>query len=775
MRIADALARITAIHVPDAAPPVVHTVAAELARETGGAVTAGAGAASVAARPGAFSLLSIPGQSEQHRQLFGTAGLESVVLRLGADGSGILAATHERLLFAFVTYLLRDLGDEAIATVEHGRVFRPAFSWHRATYDYFLTQEGRIQSGLDRETYVRRLAESGFTHVEVNGLAFPQGLESGPPGEAYPMFYTYCPALDQFASSDLNAGLYPADYLAANLGYLKRNAELARSYGLVPGLLCFEPRSVPEEFFRRYPMLRGARVDHPFRSFKPRYNMTIAHPLVREHYAEMVRKLLRDVPELGFLSVWTNDSGAGFEHTQSLYVGRNGGPYLIREWKNETEIAKAAGENALRFFEVLRDAGREVNPEFRVMTRLESFYGEHDVIWSGLGDGLDVEAASLVQRGWDMPYAHPRYPDSKAIVGGSVHQLSCDAQESELASDLERRSSHAHFYFAAGPNTMFAPLVGVPYPFLTHQRLKLLYDRGVRHLAHLGGTSPPELVPFNVNHEVLRAFQFDPAADADRISARIAERWIGHELAPVLLVAWRHAEEAILAFPHVTPLYTTFGFVWYRLWARPLVPDIEAIPAAERAYYQDFMCTTPHNPNNVDLSRDVLFQLTAVAESRKALERIDANVWAPLDRAIDVLEDARERASAALGSGNAVEDQLVRLQALRCWCMTQRNVAAWIVGVCGSMEATTDVERALCSRVLDEMIDKELANSERLTALLDSGVEFMATTDQGETALIHGRNLKELLRRRVSLMSAHRGDKPFIDSEYIERHAARRS
>jgi hypothetical protein len=73
------------------------------------------------------------------------------------------------------------------------------------------------------------------------------------------------------------------------------------------------------------------------------------------------------------------------------------------------------------------------------------------------------------------------------------------------------------------------------------------------------------------------------------------------------------------------------------------------------------------------------------------------------------------------------------------------------------------------------MIDQEIENSGRLMALLDSGVEFMATTDQGETALIHGRNLKELLRRRVALMSAHRGDKPFIDSEYIERHAAERS
>ncbi len=771
--LAEALGRIQSIHLSDEAPPVVHTVAAELAAVTGGEVLVGDVRAPRTPVAGQFHIRTISGLVEPDQRRVDAAGSDSVFLRIAPNGAGVLAVTRERLLFSFVTHLLRDLYDVEVGGLQEGRVFRAAFAWNRSVYDYFLNQEARIQWRLDGETYIRRLAESGFTHIEVNGLAFPRGLESGPAGEAYPMFYTYCPALDQFVSSDLNAGLYPSEYLSANLDRLKRHADLAKRYGLVPGLLCFEPRSVPEQFFERYPMLRGARVDHPFRSFKPRYNMTIAHPMVREHYAEMVRRLMDVVPELGFLSVWTNDSGAGFEHTQSLYVGRNGGAYLIREWKDEAEIARAAGENALRFFRVLRDAGREVNPEFRVMTRLESFYGEHDVIWNGLGHGLDAEATSLVQRGWDMPYTHARYPDSRSFVGGSIHQLAFDPGERELAGELEEKSGHAHFYFAAGPNTMFAPLVGVPYPSLTLRRLRLLYENGVRYLAHLGGTHPPELVPFNANHEVLRAFQFDPGADPELVVARTARQWVGDEFADDLVEAWSHAEEAILAFPHVTPLYTTFGFVWYRLWARPLVPNIEAVPAEERAYYQDFMCTTPHNPNNVDLSRDVLFQLTTVEDCRKALERIDADVWEPLERALGVLEGCRERTRVVLGEGNAIEDQLVRLKALRCWLGTQRSVAAWIVGVCGYMQAASDIERAGCRRIVDEMIVQELENSKRLLALLDSGVEFMASTDLGETALIHGRNLREILERRTALMVRHRGDMPWIDPAYIERNAGR--
>ena len=370
-----------------------------------------------------------------------------------------------------------------------------------------------------------------------------------------------------------------------------------------------------------------------------------------------------------------------------------------------------------------------------------------------------------------MPYTHPRYPDSKSFVGGSVHQLSCDGKETTLAAELEERSSHAHVYFAVGPNTTFAPLVGVPYPRLTHQRLKLLHDAGVRHLSHLGGTNPPELAPFNVNHEVLRGFQFDPDGEPERLITNAARRWVGDEFVKDLCEAWTDCEQAILAFPHVTTLYSTFGFVWYRLWVRPFVQNIEAIPAKERGYYEDYMCTTPHNPNNVDLSRDVLFQLATVEGCRKALDRIDANVWEPMDRAIASLEAVEERASTSLGDGNAIVDQLVRLKALRCWFMTQRNVAAWIVGVCGYMQAKSDIEKAECRRIVDELIGKELDNSEAIMELVDSGVEFMATTDQEETALIHGRNLKELLTRRVALMVTHRRDEPWIDPEYIERRA----
>ena len=590
MTVREALSRVAQIQVPAGSPPAAGSAAAVIAAQTGAAIDE-VDALDPAPEAGIFQL-----EAPAHASRQGALAATRIDLRLRPDGSGRLASAGGRLLYAAARQLVDVLADDDLGALEQGLSITPSFAWNRSCYDVFLTQEGRIQHGLDVEAYVRQLAAWGYTHVEVNALAYPMGLETGPKGEVYPMFYTYCPALDQFVYSSLNKGLYPFYYLSANLAVLKRNAALARKYGLVPGLLSFEPRSVPEEFFARYPMLRGPRVDHPFRSFRPRFTMTLAHPRVRDHYAEMMTALLREVPDLGFLSVWSNDSGSGFEHTKSLYVGRNGGPYMIREWKDDAEIAKTAGAHVVQFLALLRNAARAVNPEFRVLTRLESFYGEHDTVWAGLGNGLDVETTSLIARGWEMPYHHPRYPDSNVINSGSVYQLEFAPRERELGTELRAKDAAAHHYFSAGPHQMFAPLLGIPYPTLTWRRLKLLRDNGVDAIANVGGTCPPGLVPFNVNHEILRRFQFDAGMDIDAAVSALAERWAGTAFAPLLRKAWALAEEAILAFPNTTTLYSTIGFTWYRLWVRPFVPNIEAIPRAERAYYEDFMCTTLAQP-----------------------------------------------------------------------------------------------------------------------------------------------------------------------------------
>ncbi len=116
------------------------------------------------------------------------------------------------------------------------------------------------------------------------------------------------------------------------------------------------------------------------------------------------------------MAIWSNDSGAGFEYTSSLYVGRNGGGYVIREFKNDDEIAKAAAENIIRFMKTIRDAGRRLNPDFKCMLRSEMFYAEQDHLWDQVEEGIELETNTLVSKGFDADYRHQNTTGPRSLL-----------------------------------------------------------------------------------------------------------------------------------------------------------------------------------------------------------------------------------------------------------------------------------------------------------------------------------------------------------------------
>ncbi len=66
-------------------------------------------------------------------------------------------------------------------------------------------------------------------------------------------------------------------------------------------------------------------------------------------------------------------------------------------------------------------------------------------------------------------------------------------------------------------------------------------------------------------------------------------------------------------------IYSDWG-VWYRLFVRPIVPNIEAVPEGDRKYYEDFLLATTHNRTRVDFRYDVGFDLIKPDRAWKALE-----------------------------------------------------------------------------------------------------------------------------------------------------------
>jgi hypothetical protein len=762
--ILDHLIQTKFIHTTSLSVKVEQTVAHEMNTLIGGRAEI-KHASGLSAPAGTVRLAVVQEQSKWrsiHPSLDGTQ--DWMMARVKNGGGVELLSSRPHLLYYLFAQLTENWKGEDVLQFVNGRILHPSFRNLRPVYDLFLTQHARTVRNFDREEHIRNLARMGFSHAEVNGLAFAVPFERGPQGELLHRFYTYCPSLDQFVSSRLNKGTYDDDYLQANLNLLKTNAALAENYGLEPGMVCFEPRSVPDNLLQKYPMLRGARVDHPIRSWHPRFNLSIAHPVVREHYAEMMEKILREVPGLGYISIWSNDSGAGFEYTSSLYVGRNGGGYVIREWKGDTEIAESAANNLMRFQQLLRDAGRKVNPKFRSLIRLEPFWAEHEYIWKQLGDGLDVEVSSLLTKGWGLAYKHPKYKEAREIHGTALHNKFVDA-EKPVIEELRQMKSDADVYFNPGIIWNHEPLIGIPFPHLVYDKLTDMHKQGVTTPCYNGSATPPSFAPYNINQEVVRAYQGDSALDLEAFLQKKAGEWIGEHLAADLVKVWNHSDEAYRSFPIPIWIYSSWGN-WYRLPTRPIVPNVEAISEKDREYYEQFLLATSHNRCRVDFRYDVGFDLVDPAHALHCVKLIDRDLFPHMEAALKLLRHMKDRATTDAAHA-CITDVTDRMRGLYCWYRTQRNVAAWVAGVHGYLESKDKKVRKECRKLLKDMVLDEIENTKRLLELWEtSKTNWMILSAVGETTFIYYENFGEQLKRKIALMKGHENDEPYVDPNF---------
>ncbi len=610
----------------------------------------------------------------------------------------------------------------------------PTFPWLR-NFNDFLVGSLRSARRFEPELYMEQLAHQGFTHVTVNGLGVSRPFESGPHGDVYSWFYDYSPDLDQFVNSELLKGIYPAPYLITNLEFLKRNVVLASKHGLIPGLHINSPRSMPEAFWKEYPYLRGARVDHPRESFLPRYTLAMAHPVVQQHYRELTRKIMNEAPQIGFIHVWTNDSGAGFEFTSSLYAGRNGGPYLIREWKNDEEIEKKASENVLTYYRLLRDEARSVNPQFRLVCDLGPFYKERQHIIKGLGDGMDAGSFGY--------FEGPQYKNENR--------------------ELNKVGARNHRKIEIADNNV----LGVPFPRLVYERLREAAKQGEQSI--LTNTTPRSLVPYDINGEVLRSVQLGLHRSLDATLQTISTEWVGPRHSRELINIWNLSDRAVRSYPSGVP-YSTFAFPWFRLWIRPFVPNVDAIPEGEKKYYEDYLIATFNNPNRVDLNNDMMWNFLTVKQAVQKKKDIDRNVLPPLVKAIKNARAVAHTTEASANAKKVFEDLEVRLRAAKCYYTTMRNVAAWIESVHGFLQSTSTIRKQAYRGKVREMVESELQNAKDLLRLWEtSPVDFIPVSKSGESPHIYGENFGELLKKKIGLMERHKEDEPFIDPNYMWR------
>ncbi len=688
-------------------------------------------------------------------------------LRLAADGSGELIASQGSFLFTGLRLLEQGLSPDQQTKLAEGILLPASFNYHRPHYDACLTQYWRSARGFEDEAYIRSLAEAGFTHCEVNSLQAHLPYEETIESEFYPSFYTYCAGFNHFVDSELTRGLWPAHYLEANLNRLKHLATLAKHYGLKPGVLMFEPRNLPEKFFTKYPTLRGARIDHPFRSRLPRYCLAQDHPVSQRHYREVMDALMTAVPELDYLSIWSNDSGAGFEHTGSLYVGRNGGPYMIREWRSPERIAETAGKSIVSFMENIRGAAAKTNPDFDVILRLEPFKIEHETIVNGLGGHLTWEGPSMLVRGYSLPYPHPKYPENMGVAGTIFHSWMDETEQPALAKSQAAGTNPLLNYSGSGLMN-HEPLIGLPFPRMLHRKISDLRKIGADRASCFGGLAHAQATPYWPHPAVIRAAQFTPERPVEEVLLEYATSLVGAEHAAELDQAWQDFEEGLVWQPLVG-LYCAFGFCWQRTWDRPFVPDIEAVPLTDRRYYEKHGCFQHNNPGTNDLGRDVLFDLITREQGEKMSSDMDREL---LPRIRDLITRLETKVAALTDPQvtDVFRDLLDRVRGYLHWAVALRNVCAWCADVYGYLEASDDATREACTQRLQASIDLDLANTQGLLDLIEStSTEFMVVSGVGNNTYFYGEDLPDLLRRRLELTAQYRHHAPRIDRDILWR------
>ena len=338
-------------------------------------------------------------------------------------------------------------------------------------------------------------------------------------------------------------------------------------------------------------------------------------------------------------------------------------------------------------------------------------------------------------------------------------------QEREKIGELRKKGSEADIYFWPGSVWNHEPLIGIPYPRLVHERLGAMAAQDVTSVAFSGGTTPPTFAPYNINEELVRAFQCDRNLDLGTFLRRKAEEWVGPGLAEDLVTIWLLSDDAYRAFPVPVQIYSNWG-VWYRLLVRPIVPNIEKISERERAYYEEFLLAPPHNRCRVDFRYDVGFDLISPTDAMVCLKLINENVLPVARQAMAKAEELKGKA-ATDNSRKVAVDLYDRLFALHCWYRNQRNMTAWIAGVHNYLETEDIALKEECRRILREMVLDEIENTKELLHHWEQAkTRWMIVSGVGETTFIYGENFGDLLKRKILLMQGHEQDEPYVDPNF---------
>jgi len=599
----------------------------------------------------------------------------------------------------------------------------------------------------DRLAQLARRA--GFKYMGCGALSGITEDQVYDPDDTWLRFVIINSGVMKFVETDLVNGVISKPYIEKNAALLAEKSKILARHGLkgVMGLL--EPQILPEWFYAKRPEIRGARCDNPCLSLDDYYAPCLDRGEVLAHYREAVRKVLEIAPEVGVISMYTNDSGAGICWCTGLYPGPNGPDHCkdvpmgrrIEEWLR----AMLAGAD---------DAGRELRIVF-----VPLHFGREE-IYSTI-DRLPKNAyLSFGEGGYrDMP--------NLPFITGETRDY--------IARSKARRRG-AVLRIDATLSYPLGPVAEPPIPYFTLDALREASKVGAEVLALGGVGAPVDGVDTVPTMAIMAGLARPPKSwwEIDKTVAKIAAAHVGRRLAPALVSAWRDVHAAFTTWPAIAdtnhmlyPFYSIMGDRWL---VRPLVPAPEKLSRDERAYYAKYLHGDQDGKDAESFFIGEGMKNYKIDEMKWLVTMYDEMMmW--MNRALDTLDEAKARLDAE------DEDvrkrfmlQYARVAIMRAIWRTQRNVLRTQT----TIEFFTGEKKdeywhvirrdesfllpATYRRLFLEAVDDEIANCRDIIRLIRESDVPLIHTDEVEEQYILPRNLPELIEKKMALMEAHKGD-----------------
>ena len=302
---------------------------------------------------------------------------------------------------------------------------------------------------------------------------------------------------------------------------LKSSSYILSKYGIEFHMMLWEP-ALPKLFapVEAYPPETIGKVYRPHGVDGDRLDHTLCinHPLVQQHYRNIIPKFIREYPDVKGFFLYNMD-GTSWLCTPKLCPNCaktlvDSDPAIHNPWETQATLVT-----------LLAEAAHAQDPEFSVnFWGAIHFHGQPVANMYRTAKGFDVLTTGCMGSDHDIYVTDPGEPVFE------VKETLRAAKEHGVASCI---------YYAY--NKLEAVQAGLPSPFAAAEALQTFHRWGFDHIIEVTGPTP---CMNQITALTMRQFFSEPDTDAESWLTALADRQFGKAAGPHMYAAWRHIHDA---------------------------------------------------------------------------------------------------------------------------------------------------------------------------------------------------------------------------------------